>query len=633
LTKITSLEQAVQTYGVEHWGAGYFGINKQGHLIVRVSKDDSRVADVKEIVDHLVGENKVRLPILLRFPQLIASQVRALRDSFLQASREFGYSAPHLAVYPMKVNQRREVVEAFLQEGRKYGYGLEVGSKAELYAALALDQPPESLLVCNGFKDEAYINLALLGAALGKKVVVVLEKLNELKMFLRLSAEAPRKPMLGARFRLYSRGSGRWEKSGGETAKFGLTTTELLEVIRQLREHHRLNELKLLHCHIGSQVTDIKRLKNAIKEAARVYAKVRKMGVDIEYLDVGGGMAVDYDGSKTSYEASANYTMQEFANDVIYIVASICQDEHVPEPTIITESGRILTAYHAMLIVNVQDEIETVIDEIARTDVDEDDPQAVIELRDIRDTINVKNYREYYHDALEQKDELFTLFNLGYIDLEDRAKGEVLFWQILEKVERFARMSKFPSEEFNDLKKLLASKYLCNFSVFRSVPDAWALEYLFPIMPIHRLNEPATEFATLVDLTCDSDGIIDQFVDLREVKEVLEVHPYDRQPYYLAILLIGAYQEAMGSFHNLFGTVNEADIVIDEEGRFHVQKLIAGHQIGTILDLVRYDRQTLLDGFRRNVMNATQWSYITEEQASRLLESYQRLFHNYTYLE
>lgn len=633
MTKITSLEQAVQTYGVEHWGAGYFGINKQGHLIVRVSKDDSRVADVKEIVDHLVGENKVRLPILLRFPQLIASQVRALRDSFLQASREFGYSAPHLAVYPMKVNQRREVVEAFLQEGRKYGYGLEVGSKAELYAALALDQPPESLLVCNGFKDEAYINLALLGAALGKKVVVVLEKLNELKMFLRLSAEVPRKPMLGARFRLYSRGSGRWEKSGGETAKFGLTTTELLEVIRQLREHHRLNELKLLHCHIGSQVTDIKRLKNAIKEAARVYAKVRKMGVDIEHLDVGGGMAVDYDGSKTSYEASANYTMQEFANDVIYIVASICEDEHVPEPTIITESGRILTAYHAMLIVNVQDEIETVIDEIARTDVDEDDPQAVIELRDIRDTINVKNYREYYHDALEQKDELFTLFNLGYIDLEDRAKGEVLFWQILEKVERFARMSKFPSEEFNDLKKLLASKYLCNFSVFRSVPDAWALEYLFPIMPIHRLNEPATEFATLVDLTCDSDGIIDQFVDLREVKEVLEVHPYDRQPYYLAILLIGAYQEAMGSFHNLFGTVNEADIVIDEEGRFHVQKLIAGHQIGTILDLVRYDRQTLLDGFRRNVMNATQWSYITEEQASRLLESYQRLFHNYTYLE
>ncbi|RMG54592.1 MAG: biosynthetic arginine decarboxylase [Acidobacteria bacterium] len=630
---MTSLEQAVQTYGVEHWGAGYFGINKQGHLIVRASKDDSRVADVKEIIDHLVGENKVKLPILLRFPQLIASQVRALREAFVQASREFGYSAPHLAVYPMKVNQRREVVEAFLQEGRKYGYGLEVGSKAELYAALALDQPPESLLVCNGFKDEAYINLALLGAAMGKNAVVVLEKLNELNMFLRLSADATRKPMLGARFRLYSRGSGRWEKSGGETAKFGLTTTELLEVIRQLREHHRLNELKLLHCHIGSQVTDIKRLKNAIKEAARVYAKVRKMGVDIEYLDVGGGMAVDYDGSKTSYEASANYTMQEFANDVIYIVASICQDEHVPEPTIITESGRILTAYHAMLIINVQDEIETVIDEIARTDVDEDDPQAVVELRDIRDTINVKNYREYYHDALEQKDELFTLFNLGYIDLEDRAKGEVLFWQILEKVERFARTSKFPSEEFNDLKKLLASKYLCNFSVFRSVPDAWALEYLFPIMPIHRLNEPATEFATLVDLTCDSDGIIDQFVDLREVKEVLEVHPYDRQPYYLAILLIGAYQEAMGSFHNLFGTVNEADIIIDEEGRFHVQKLIAGHQIGTILDLVRYDRQTLLDGFRRNVMNAVQWSHITEEQAGQLLESYQRLFHNYTYLE
>lgn len=633
MTKTTSLEQAVQTYGVENWGAGYFGINKLGNLTVRPTQYDQHSADVKEIVDDLIRENRLKFPILLRFPQIIASQVRALHASFRNASQEFGYRAQHYAVYPMKVNQRREVVEAFLQEGRKYGFGLEAGSKAELYAALAMEQTPESLLVCNGFKDETFINLALLGSAIGKNVVVVVEKLNELMTFLRLSEGAARKPMLGARLKLYSRGSGRWEKSGGETAKFGLTATEMLEVLRRLRECNRLDELKLLHCHIGSQMTDVKRVKNAIKEAARVYAKVRKLGVEIEYLDLGGGMAVDYDGSKTSYEASANYSMQEFANDIIYTVASICEDENVPEPTVITESGRILTAYHAMLVVNVQDEIETVIDEITLADVDEDDPQVVIELRDLRDNLSVKNFLEYYHDALEHKDELFTLFNLGYIDLEDRAKGEVLFWQILEKVEAYARTSKFFPEELNDLKRLLAAKYLCNFSVFRSVPDAWALDFLFPIMPIHRLNEPASEFATLVDLTCDSDGIIDKFVDLRDVKEVLEVHPFTRDPYYLGILLIGAYQEAMGNYHNLFGTANEADIVIDDQGAFHVRKVIPGHQVGTILELARFDRGFLLEGFRRNLMQAAKRHQLTDEEFGELTRFYEKCFHSYTYLE
>lgn len=633
MTKATSLEQAVQTYGVENWGAGYFTINRLGNLVVRPFPHEPGSADVKEIVDYLIRETRLTFPILLRFPQIIASQVRALHTSFHNAIQEFGYKAPHLAVYPMKVNPRREVVEAFLQEGRKYGFGLEAGSKAEMYAALALEQPPESLLVCNGFKDETFINLAMLGSAIGKNVVVVVEKLNELMTFLRLSSESSRRPLLGARLKLYSRGSGRWEKSGGETAKFGLTATEMLEVIRRLRQQDRLDELKLLHCHIGSQMTDIKRVKNAIKEAARVYAKVRKLGVDIEYLDLGGGMAVDYDGSKTSYEASANYTMQEFANDVIYTVASICEDENVPEPTLITESGRILTAYHAMLVVNVQDEIETVIDEIALTDVDEDDPQVVIELRDLRDNISVKNYLEYYHDALEHKEELFTLFNLGYIDLEDRAKGEVLFWQILEKVERFARTAKFFPEELEDLKRLLAAKYLCNFSVFRSVPDAWALDYLFPIMPIHKLNEPASEFATLVDLTCDSDGVIDRFVDLRDVKEILEVHPFTREPYYLAILLIGAYQEAMGSFHNLFGTVNEANVIIDDQGRFHICKVIPGHQVGTVLELARFEKSFLVEGFRRNLTQAAKRQQLSEERCHQLMDHYEQCFHRYTYLE
>jgi arginine decarboxylase len=389
----------------------------------------------------------------------------------------------------------------------------------------------------------------------------------------------------------------------------------------------------MLHCHIGSQITDIKRIKNAIKEAARVYAKIRKLGVEIEYLNVGGGMGVDYDGSKTSFESSANYSMQEFANDIIYTISSICADENVPEPTIVTESGRILTAYHAMLVMNVQDEIETVIDEIAPGDVDEDDPQVILELRDLRDNVNSKNYLEYYHDALEHKDELVTLFNLGYIDLEDRAKGEVLFWHIIERVEHFARLSKYLSEESDDLRKLLAAKYLCNFSVFRCAPDAWALDHLFPIMPIHKLDVPPTEFATLVDLTCDSDGIIDKFVDLKDVKEVLEVHPFTREPYYLAILLIGAYQESMGNYHNLFGTANEAQLILDEDGTFHVQKIIPGHQLGDVLTLARYDRNFLLDGFQRNLANAVKKDRLTDEESMMLRQFYESNFSKYTYLE
>ncbi|HXF04650.1 MAG TPA: biosynthetic arginine decarboxylase [Blastocatellia bacterium] len=633
MSKISSLEQAVQTYGVEHWGAGYFGINKYGNLIVRPTKNDVRSADVKLIVDHLISRQRLKLPVLLRFPQIIASQIRELYLSFSSAIREFDYRGAHLAVYPLKVNPRRDVVEAFLQEGRKYGYGLEVGSKAELYAALAFEQTSDSLLVCNGFKDETFIEMAFAAAALGKNVFVVVEKLNELYTFLRLAETARYKPYLGVRVKLYSRGSGRWEKSGGETAKFGLTTTETLEVIKLVKQHRLIDSLKMLHCHIGSQITDIKRIKNAIKEAARVYAKMRKLGVEIEYLNVGGGMSVDYDGSKTSFESSANYTMQEFANDVVYTISSICADENVPEPIIVTESGRILTAYHAMVVVNVQDEIETVIDEIAPGEVDEDDPQVVLELRDLRDNITSKNYREYYHDALEHKEELVTLFSLGYIDLEDRAKGEVLFWQIIEKVEQFARQSKFFHEEFDDLRKLLAAKYLCNFSVFRSAPDAWALDHLFPIMPIHKLDEPPTEFATLVDLTCDSDGVIDKFVDLKDVKEVLEVHPFSREPYYLAILLVGAYQEAMGNYHNLFGALNEAHIIIDTDGDFHVQKIIPGHSLGDVLTLARYDRTFLLEGFERNLAMAVKRDRLSEDESVLLRQYYEATVNKYTYLD
>ncbi len=424
-----TIERTKAIYGIENWGADYFGVNKKGNLVVHPSENDSRAADLKEIVDDL-RRRGVNPPILLRFPQLLAAQVRKLQRSFKNSIKEFGYEGGHMCVYPMKVNQNRAVVEEYLREGTRYNFGLEAGSKAELYAALSMEQSPESLLVLNGFKDEEFIRLAFTGAQAGKKVVIVIEKMSELEHVLRITEELTAKdakvslPMVGVRVKLYSKGSGKWEKSGGEAAKFGLTTTEILEVIRQLKEKSRIEMFRLLHFHIGSQLTDIKRIKNAMKEAARVYAKIHQIKIPIDYLDVGGGMAVDYDGSKTSFESSANYNAQEFANDVIYVIKTVCDDENVPHPTIIQESGRFLSAYHAILVTNIQDEIETVVeDKHQPMSIEEDDPQIIKELYDLRETINGKNYQEYYHDALENREELFTMFNLGLISLEDQRQG------------------------------------------------------------------------------------------------------------------------------------------------------------------------------------------------------------------
>src|SRR5215468_9121578 len=471
--KNVTLDEVVETYGVENWGAGYFEVNRKGHLAVRPAEGDPRAVDVKDLIDHLVDQRRVQLPVLLRFPQILTNQLKKLQRSFHEAAREFGYSGGHFGVFPMKVNPRREVVEEFLREGSKYKFGVECGSKAELYAALSLEQTPDSLLICNGIKDEAFVNLALMGVQVGKRVVIVVEKLNELKMIIRRAQETGVKPLIGIRAKLYSRGSGKWASSGGESAKFGLTPSEMLECIRLLREFQMIDALKLLHFHIGSQITDIKRVKNAMKEAARVYAKIRQMRVDVEFLDIGGGMGVDYDGSKTTFESSVNYGMQEFANDVIYTIKSVCEDENVPEPNLVTESGRVMSAYHAFLVASIQDEIETFADDQPEISVTEDDAQVIMELKALCDDINSKNYREYYHDALDHKDELHTQFNLGLISLEDRAKGEVLFWEVCARASKFARVAKVQEEEFDDLKKILASKYLCNFSVFRSAPDAW----------------------------------------------------------------------------------------------------------------------------------------------------------------
>ncbi len=635
----TTIEQTIETYGIDNWGAGYFGVNKKGNLVVHPSENDTKAsADVKEIIDDL-SKRGINAPVLLRFPQLIVGQIRKLQKAFKSSIKEFEYDGRHMCVYPMKVNQNRAVVEEYLKEGSRYDFGLEAGSKAELYAALAMEQSSDSLLVLNGFKDEEFIRLAFAGAQAGKNVVIVVEKLSEMEHTLKIADEVTEKnpetklPMLGVRVKLYSKGSGKWEKSGGEAAKFGLTTTEILEVIRRLNETNRTEMLRLLHFHIGSQLTDIKRIKSAMREAARVYSKIRQLNIPIQYLDVGGGMAVDYDGSKTSFESSSNYNAQEFANDVIYVIKNVCDDENVQHPTIIQECGRFMSAYHALLVTNIQDEIETVVEDI--TDpikIDTDDPQVVKELFDLRETINGKNYQEYYHDALENREELFTMFNLGLISLEDRGKGEVLFWDICERADQFAQQKKYVSEEFEDLRRLLCAKYLANFSVFRSMPDNWALEQLFPIIPIHKLNKKPTEYATLCDITCDSDGVVEKFVDLHDVKPVLELHKLQAgEPYYLSMMLVGAYQEVMGNNHNLFGVPHEAHIHIDEDG-FIIKKVIQGATLGDSLLSARFEGGQLHDGFRRIVMKRIKDGEISAKEGSELMEFYESKVDSYTYL-
>ena len=633
----TVTEKTIETYGIENWGADYFGVNRKGNLIVRAPEDETLTADLYEIVEDL-KKRGVNTPILLRFPQLLFGQIRKLQTAFKKSIREFEYQGGHLCVYPMKVNQNRAVIEEYLREGSRYDFGLEAGSKAELYAALGLDQAKDSLLVLNGFKDRDFVKLAFAGAGAGKNVVIVIEKLSELDHTLAIanevSAENPeaKLPMIGVRVKLYAKGSGKWEKSGGEAAKFGLTTTEILEVIRQIQDAGRTDMLKLLHFHIGSQLTDIKRIKNAMKEAARTYAKIRQMGMPIEYLDVGGGMAVDYDGSRTSYESSANYNAREFANDVIYMIKTVCDDENVPHPTIIQESGRYLSAYHAILVTNIQDEIETVVEDITPMQIVKDDPQVVREMHDLRETINAKNYREYYHDALEHREDLFQMFSLGLITLEDKGKGEVLFWDICEKADQYAQLKKYVSEEFDELRRLMSSKYLANFSVFRSMPDNWALEQLFPIVPIHKLNKKPTEYATLCDITCDSDGVVDKFVDLHDVKHVLELHKLEKgESYYLAMMLVGAYQEVMGNNHNLFGVPNEAHIFIGDGGHI-IRKVIYGSTLGETVATARFDADQLHDTYRRAVMQQIKVGQLSAKEGESWIEFYENQVDSYTYL-
>ena len=618
-------------YGVDNWGGGYFDVSEEGCLTVHPTKNPLMGVEIVALVEAL-KQRKVQPPFLLRFPQILDSQIKELHEAFRNSIAEYNYTAQHRGVFPMKVNQKRSVVERLMAAGHRYEYGLEVGTKAELAAALTLSIHPKSLLICNGVKDRKYLEWAIQASKIGKNPILIMEEVTDLRKIAEVSATLGISPDLGVRVRVFSRGAGKWEESGGETSKFGINTIQLLDCLKLTSDEGLTRKLKMLHFHIGSQITDIRRIKNAIKEAARVYAKVYKMGFPIEFLNVGGGLGVDYDGSRTASDCSVNYSMQEFANDIVYTINEICESENVPPPTIVTESGRAVAAHHALFITNV---IRTLNPGLGGTLINPSkvDSEVVEEMTDLYKDINPKNFREYYHDAMQNREELQSLFNLGYLNLQNRAQGEWLFWQICRKAIKFSRSMKERPEEFIDLENILASKYICNFSVFQSTPDSWALDQLFPIIPITRLTEEPTERATLCDITCDSDGQIDKFVDLRDVKQALELHGVNDEPYYLAIFLIGAYQESLGMNHNLLGSANEAHFLLDDSGKPHIDKIIRGETLGQVLESAGYQMQELVENFHDRAHNAENQSKISRKELDSFCKSFQATLGSYTYLE
>jgi arginine decarboxylase len=606
-------------------------VSEDGNLVVRPTREVDRGVALKQIVDE-VGLRGISPPMIIRFPQILASAVADLNNAFARAIEEFEYGNVYRGVFPIKVNQKRVVVEQIIEAGRPYGYGLEAGSKPELLAAIGAELSPDSLIVCNGYKDDALIGMALNGIRMQKKVVLVLEKVSELDRILTVARQRRVKPLLGMRVKLYARGSGKWAKSGGEAAKFGLTTPEMLETVKILKRRRMLDSMVMLHFHIGSQITDIRRIKDAIREAGRVYSKLRALGVPVRYLNLGGGLGVDYDGSKTAFDSSMNYSVQEYANDVVYTIKSICEEEDVPAPTLVTESGRAVTAFHSVLITNVLDVADR-IEQGRRVRVSPKDPNVVQELAGILKEVNAKNLRESYHDALQYKEELFTLFNLGHLSLEDRSKGEILFWQICERIHRDLKTLKEIPEEFEDMETMLADKYVLNFSVFQSLPDSWAIDQLFPILPIHRLNEKPTEFATLADITCDSDGKIERFIDLRDIDETLPLHPFRHdRPYYVGFCLMGAYQDVLGDLHNLFGEAHEVLVRVDEEGRFEIEDVLPGETCERVLEYMNYDRTHILDSIHQQLVRAS-GAGMKKGEVQAIYREFEAVFPRYTYLE
>ena len=574
-------ENSKDLYGIDDWGNGYFSINRKGNLTVKPDKSKSQI-EILQVIEYL-KKNKINTPVLLRFPQILENRICELYDSFDRSINEFGYHATYKGVFPLKVNQRKDVIDEIVRIGKKYNYGLEAGSKPELIESLFFKLNPESLLVCNGYKDKHYIRTALQASLLKNNIILVIDQLDEIHDIIRLSKKLNANPCLGIRLRLYSKGSGKWVESGGEASKFGLTTGELLTALDILAKHNMVPNLKMLHFHIGSQITEVRRIQNAVKEASRIYAKVKRMVPALEYFNIGGGLGVDYDGSKTSSDASANYSMQEYTNNVVFTLKEICDEEGIEHPTIVTESGRAIAVYHSMLITNLAYEKSVIYD--WNVEVNEDNPNVLLKFYSCFNEITVKNYRELYHDSLEYKDELINMFNLGQLGLEDKAKGESLFYKICQKIYRYIQQTEDESEEFDIVRKLMSKRYIGNFSLFQSMPDFWAIDQLFPIVPIQKLNKEPENYGTILDMTCDSDGEIDKFVDIKDVKELLELHSLDNQPYYVAVLLLGAYQDAIGDLHNLFGAVHEAHVVIKDDDEWEIKKIIKGDTVNSVLTL------------------------------------------------
>jgi arginine decarboxylase len=628
------VSDSLKLFQTENWGGQYFNINPAGNLTVHPRQGQGPGIDLTKVIDEVTAQG-LELPLLVRFQDIIRHRVIQLNEAFRKAIEEANYPGVYRGVYPIKVNQMREVVEEVVDAGRAFAYGLEAGSKAELVAVLSQDLHPDALTIVNGYKDFSVMRLALMGIKLGKKVIIVLEKLSEVHSVVKIAREMGVTPMLGLRCKLNSKGSGKWEGSGGELAKFGLTTPEILYCVDYLKKEGFEGSIKLLHFHIGSQVTNIRTIKEAVKEATRFYAELYKMGCKLEYLDVGGGLGVDYDGSRTDFESSTNYSLQEYCSDVVYSIQEICAHEEVSVPTIVSESGRAIAAHHSVLIVNIFGSIEVGTTPIDLPETD-DEHNVVKEMRYAFQNINYKNLLESLNEALQRKEEALSMFKLGLLTIQDRAKIEHLFWQLCRKVQQWAPEMRYIPEEVEKITKALADQYLCNFSIFQSMPDHWAIQQLFPVMPVHRLDEEPTRTATLVDITCDSDGKVCKFVDLRDVKDTLKLHALkDNEAYYIGFFLTGAYQDIMGDLHNLFGKVNEVHVFLDdtEPGGYYVEEVIKGNNIASVLSWIQYSPAHIEQEVKGVIDRKVREGLIKPREGVELQKFYENVLQGYTYID
>jgi arginine decarboxylase len=626
-----TVADSAEVYGVKYWGHNYFSVAESGNVQAHPAGLEGPAIDLKELVDE-VARRGIGLPLLIRFSDVLRSRIVELNETFKNAIAEYGYKGEFKGVYPIKVNQHRYVVEEIIRFGRPYHYGLEAGSKPELLAVMAMLDDEDALIICNGYKDEEYIETALMASKLGRTILIVVEKFSELALIAETAKKMGVRPRIGIRVKLAAKGSGRWEASGGDRSKFGLSTREVVEAINFLRANDLLNCFELLHFHLGSQISAIRAVKNALREAGRFYVEVCKLGAPLKYFDAGGGLGVDYDGSQTNFASSMNYTTQEYANDIVFSLLEICDAANVPHPTIVTESGRAVVAHHSMLVVDIlgvgEFDVGKAPDKIAR-----DTSRVVKNLFETYKEVSRKNVLESYHDALEYKEEALQLFNLGNLSLSERVIAEDVFWAICQKLLKYVREMREVPEELEGLERALSDTYFCNFSMFQSLPDIWAIDQLFPIMPIHRLNEEPTRRAVLADITCDSDGKIDHFIDRRDVKDVLELHPVNGHDYYLGIFLIGAYQEILGDLHNLFGNTNTVHVSLAEGGGYQIEHVVTGDTVTDVLRYVSYSREELVARVRRFAELAVRANRMSLEETRSMLRMYEEGLAGYTYLE